>query len=81
MLVAIALPNRIARVVWALMAKGGVYKSPAAAAQQRGRLEPSVDVVTQDYLQTVKKTGSGKSAQRMAPWARVSVMDPICRLP
>ena len=32
MLVAIALANRIARVAWALMAKGGVYKSPAAAA-------------------------------------------------
>lgn len=32
MLVAIALANRIARVAWALMAKGGVYRSPAAAA-------------------------------------------------
>jgi len=32
MLVAIALANRIARVAWALMAKGGVYTSPAAAA-------------------------------------------------
>ena len=32
MLVAIALANRIARVAWALMAKGGVYQSPAAAA-------------------------------------------------
>jgi transposase len=32
MLVAIALANKIARVAWALMAKGGVYTSPAAAA-------------------------------------------------
>jgi len=32
MLVAIALANRIARIAWALMAKGGVYKNPAAAA-------------------------------------------------
>lgn len=32
MLVAIALANRIARVAWALMAKGGVYQSPAATA-------------------------------------------------
>jgi transposase len=32
MLVAIALANKIARIAWALMAKGGVYKSPAAAA-------------------------------------------------
>jgi transposase len=32
MLVAIALANRIARIAWALMAKGGVYNNPAAAA-------------------------------------------------
>ena len=32
MLVAIALANRIARIAWALMAKGGVYQSPPAAA-------------------------------------------------
>jgi len=32
MLVAIALANKIARIAWALMAKGGVYQSPAAAA-------------------------------------------------
>jgi transposase len=32
MLVAIALANRIARVAWALMAKGGVYRGPAVAA-------------------------------------------------
>lgn len=32
MLVAIALANKIARIAWALMAKGGVYKNPAAAA-------------------------------------------------
>jgi transposase len=32
MLVAIALANRIARIAWALMAKGGVYQLPAAAA-------------------------------------------------
>ncbi len=32
MLVAIALTNKIARVAWALMATGGVYRDPAAAA-------------------------------------------------
>lgn len=31
MLVAVALANKIARVAWALMARGGVYQSPAAA--------------------------------------------------
>ena len=32
MLVAVALANRMARVAWSLMAKGGVYRDPAAAA-------------------------------------------------
>jgi hypothetical protein len=32
MVVAIALANKIARVAWALMAKGGVYRIPAAVA-------------------------------------------------
>jgi transposase len=31
MLVRVALANKMARVVWALMAKGGVYRAPAAA--------------------------------------------------
>jgi hypothetical protein len=31
MLVAIALANKIARVAWALMSKGGIYASSAAA--------------------------------------------------
>jgi transposase len=32
MLVRVALANKMARIVWALMALGGVYQSPAAAA-------------------------------------------------
>lgn len=32
MLVAVALANRMARVAWALMHKGEVYKDPAMAA-------------------------------------------------
>ena len=32
MLVRAALANKMARIVWALMARGGVYKSPAVAA-------------------------------------------------
>ncbi|MEH2545463.1 transposase [Bradyrhizobium sp. AZCC 2262] len=32
MLVAVALANRMARVAWALMAKGGIYRDPAVAA-------------------------------------------------
>jgi hypothetical protein len=32
MLVAVALANKMARIIWAVMAKGGVYKAPAVAA-------------------------------------------------
>jgi len=32
MLVAVALANKMARICWALMAKGGIYRDPAAAA-------------------------------------------------
>ena len=32
MLVRVALANKMARIVWALMARGGVYKAPAVAA-------------------------------------------------
>jgi transposase len=32
MLVAVALANKMARIVWALLAKGGIYRAPALAA-------------------------------------------------
>ena len=32
MLVIVALANKMARIVWALLRKGEVYKAPAAAA-------------------------------------------------
>jgi transposase len=32
MLVTVALANKMARIVWALMAYGGFYRAPAAAA-------------------------------------------------
>jgi transposase len=32
MLVTVALANKTARIVWALMAHGGFYRAPAAAA-------------------------------------------------
>ena len=32
MLVTVALANKMARIVWALLAKGGIYRAPAAAA-------------------------------------------------
>ena len=32
MLVRVALANKMARIVWALMTRGGVYKAPVVAA-------------------------------------------------
>jgi hypothetical protein len=32
MLVTVALANKMARIVWALLVNGGTYKTPAAAA-------------------------------------------------
>jgi transposase len=32
MLVTVALANKMARIVWALLVKGGTYRTPAAAA-------------------------------------------------
>ena len=32
MLVVVALANKMARIIWALMAHGGSYRAPAAAA-------------------------------------------------
>jgi hypothetical protein len=32
MLVTVALANKIARIVWALMANGGTYRAPVVAA-------------------------------------------------
>ena len=32
MLVTVALANKMARVVWALLVRGGVYRAPAVAA-------------------------------------------------
>ena len=31
MLVTVALANKMARIVWALMAHGGIYRAPAVA--------------------------------------------------
>jgi len=32
MLVTVALANKMARVIWALLVKGGTYRAPAVAA-------------------------------------------------
>jgi transposase len=35
--VAVALANKMARIAWALLAKGGTYRAPASAGQRRKR--------------------------------------------
>jgi hypothetical protein len=37
MLVAVALANKMARIVWALLAKGGIYRASIVAAYRPGR--------------------------------------------
>ena len=37
MLVTVALANKMARIVWALLAKGGVYRAPVAGGVSRRR--------------------------------------------
>jgi transposase len=32
MLVTVALANKMARIVWALLVKGGIYRTPVAVA-------------------------------------------------
>ncbi|MEY9882479.1 hypothetical protein ABIA43_004013 [Bradyrhizobium sp. USDA 328] len=39
MLVIVALANKMARIVWALMARGGTYRAPAAIARRSGSEE------------------------------------------
>ncbi len=34
MLVAVALANKTARIAWALLARGGIYRTPARSADQ-----------------------------------------------
>lgn len=61
MLVIVALANKMARIVWALMARGGTYRAPAAAKKFRGRDRESVRRSTGEYGATVTRQESGKS--------------------
>ena len=62
MLVTVALANKTARIAWALMAKGGVYQAPAAAARGAAGGEVVADGrrAIPRYGQTVDETGSEK---------------------
>ena len=48
MLVRVALANKMARIVWALMAHGGVYQSPAVVGTKEGKKKFGATVVRRD---------------------------------
>ena len=82
MLVRVALANKMARIVWALMAKGGTYQAPAAA-HKGSRLWGRWGVGRSKERDgaTVIETGSGKPALRQALQARGTDLDLIRELP
>jgi hypothetical protein len=60
MLVIVALANKMARIVWALLAKGGIYTAPAAvvsSVRAQGAVG-SVGGTTGKYGAAVDETGS-----------------------
>ncbi len=76
MLIAVALANRMARIVWALMTKREIYRVPAAAQKRESRRE----------MWAGRRTSKGKRSTRrdranqlnpQSLQARVSDMDPI----
>src|SRR3954452_11127545 len=83
MLVRVALANKMARIVWALLAKGGVYRAPVAAvyAPSRPRGCRGGGRVTGEGWRNGRETGSGKPASRQALQARVPELDLIHGLP
>jgi len=82
MLVIVALANKTARIVWALMAKGGTYRTPAAAGKSAPRAgRKGVRRSNGEYGATVNETGSGKPDHGYAPRARQIELDPIRELP
>ncbi|MFK4492261.1 hypothetical protein ABIA45_007339 [Bradyrhizobium sp. USDA 336] len=75
MLVIVALANKTARIVWALMARGGIYRAPPRADY------PSVRRSNGEYGATVKETGSGKPDHGYVLRAREVELDPFRELP
>src|ERR1700712_5724881 len=83
MLVRVALANKMARIVWALLARGGVYRAPVAvvSASPRPRGCRGVEGSEERDGATVTETGSGKPALRQAPRARGPDLDLIRERP
>ena len=66
MLVTVALANKTARVVWALLVKGGVYRAPGVAAQARRGCE-GVGRTKAGHGATVGETGLGQPVCNTVP--------------
>jgi hypothetical protein len=66
MLVRVALANTMARIVWALMAKGGVYRAPAVAAQAGAVERSSERRRSERYGATVVRRDRETSVQQSA---------------
>jgi transposase len=68
MLVTVALANKTARIIWALLAKGGVYKAPAVAARPADAAARSKAQESEgEHGATVGETGSENPAWFTVP--------------
>ncbi len=66
MLVTTALANKMARIVWALLVKGGTYRAPAVAASAR-RGPRGVGRAEGGHGATVGETGPGQPVCTIVP--------------
>src|SRR3954471_16462855 len=80
MLVTTALANKMARIVWGLLVKGGTYRAPAAAAQAR-RGHRGVGRAEGGHGATVGETGSGQPGCNTVLRVRHLDLDPLRELP
>jgi hypothetical protein len=65
-LVAVAVANKMARIAWAIMAKGGHYRAPELAVDPRSTLGPAVMVPRK---QAEHMTCTRPQAERQIPLA------------
>lgn len=84
MLVTVALANKMARIVWALLAKGGSYRAPAAVAAQAGidvRGCRGREVGRRRVWHNSRRDGAGRTREwQSATQARKADLDPVREL-
>ena len=82
MLVIVALANKTARVAWALLTKGGIYRAPAVSASAgRTRGCRWCEEVKGQVWRDVGKAGPGEPGARGALRARSSDVVPTLAIP